>query len=177
LPAVLESFATEFQQWAELVLDVDHFDTMIVLDFLDRAQEFPRDERVAVEVILQQVGAAQAAQMVDCTDGRYLECLVAERLPAILPDVRAYLRAGDLVAMPYREYLRTPEWAERATETRSRFGYRCAVCNGEGGLDAHHRTYERRGQEQPNDLTALCRACHALFHEWRDLAAVPVASA
>jgi hypothetical protein len=129
LPAVLESFATEFQQWAELVLDVDHFDTMIVLDFLDRAQEFPRDERVAVEVILQQVGAAQAAQMVDCTDGRYLECLVAERLPAILPDVRAYLRAGDLVAMPYREYLRTPEWAERATETRSRFGYRCAVCN------------------------------------------------
>jgi phage terminase large subunit GpA-like protein len=173
---VFQSFATEFRQWAQLVLDVDDFDTMIVLDFLDRAQELPRDERVAVEVILEQVGAAQAAQMVDCTDGRYLECLVVERLPAVLPDVTAYLRARDLSTMPYREYLGTPEWAERAAETRRRFGYRCAVCNGEGDLDADHRTYERRGQEETDDLTALCRTCHALFHEWRDLAAVPASA-
>lgn len=32
-------------------------------------------------------------------------------------------------------------------------------------LQAHHRTYENRGQEQPGDLTVLCRDCHSTFHK------------
>jgi hypothetical protein len=37
-------------------------------------------------------------------------------------------------------------------------------------LEAHHRTYERRGEELPEDLTALCPTCHRWFHEWLGLA-------
>jgi 5-methylcytosine-specific restriction endonuclease McrA len=82
----------------------------------------------------------------------------------------AAMRAERLRTMPYREYLRTPEWHERASKTYVRFGGRCAFCNAPGDLEAHHRTYERRGHEEPGDLTALCPSCHSLFHEWRDLA-------
>jgi hypothetical protein len=78
-------------------------------------------------------------------------------------------RLCDLRTMPYREYLQTPEWHVRAQEAYARFGFRCALCNDERDLNAHHRTYKRRGCELPADLTALCAGCHALFHEWRDL--------
>lgn len=32
-------------------------------------------------------------------------------------------------------------------------------------LDVHHRTYERLGNESPDDLTVLCRDCHKLFSQ------------
>lgn len=79
------------------------------------------------------------------------------------------MRLQELRTMPYREYLQTPEWDERASQTYCRFGGRCALCNAAGDLEAHHRTYERRGHEESSDLTALCPTCHGLFHEWRDL--------
>jgi hypothetical protein len=72
--------------------------------------------------------------------------------------------------MPYREYLRTPEWRERAEATYDRFDYRCAFCNSPNDLHAHHRTYDRRGCELPGDLTAVCASCHGVLHEWRELA-------
>jgi 5-methylcytosine-specific restriction endonuclease McrA len=75
------------------------------------------------------------------------------------------MRAEELRTMPYREYLQTPKWQERASQTYLRFGGRCALCNEAGDLEAHHRTYERRGREEPADLTALCPSCHSLFHE------------
>jgi hypothetical protein len=31
-------------------------------------------------------------------------------------------------------------------------------------LNVHHRTYERRGYELPEDLTVLCVACHTAVH-------------
>ena len=40
-----------------------------------------------------------------------------------------------------------------------------AVCNDPkeiSGLEAHHRTYARFGNEDAADLTALCRACHGV---------------
>jgi hypothetical protein len=82
----------------------------------------------------------------------------------------AAMRADELRTMPYREYLQTPEWQERASQTYLRFRGRCALCNAAADLQAHHRTYERRGYEEPADLIALCPSCHSLFHEWRDLA-------
>jgi 5-methylcytosine-specific restriction endonuclease McrA len=69
--------------------------------------------------------------------------------------------------MPYRVYVRTPEWAERARRARERTLYRCSVWGRDGSLEVHHRTYERRGVERDEDVIALCATCHGLYHEWR----------
>jgi hypothetical protein len=62
--------------------------------------------------------------------------------------------------MPYREwyrdYLHSPEWKAKVAAAKARFGDRCALCNADVALEAHHRTYERVGEEAPDDLTALC---------------------
>ena len=73
-------------------------------------------------------------------------------------------RLIELQTMPYEEYLQTPEWMERRTEALLRAGNRCQICNSGEDLNAHHRTYERRGNEDPGDLTVLCQPCHAWFH-------------
>ena len=44
--------------------------------------------------------------------------------------------------------------------------WKCQVCNESNDkvvLDAHHRTYERLGDELPEDITVLCRDCHSLY--------------
>ncbi len=76
-------------------------------------------------------------------------------------------RQHELRTMPYRLYLRTPEWEARASRARERAGHRCSLCNNAESLEVHHRTYERRGAERDDDLIALCATCHGLFHEWR----------
>jgi replicative DNA helicase len=73
-------------------------------------------------------------------------------------------RITELKTMPYEEYLQTPEWTERRALMIERAGNRCQVCNSGEDLNVHHRTYERRGNEGPGDLTVLCQPCHALFH-------------
>lgn len=69
----------------------------------------------------------------------------------------------DYAAMPYTEYLKTQRWKDKAQECKESAGRRCRLCNSSGPLEAHHRTYERRGYELPDDLTALCEPCHALY--------------
>ncbi len=70
-----------------------------------------------------------------------------------------------LKAMPYEEYLRTPEWRATREAALKRALYRCQVCNDDKKtLSAHHRTYERRGCERPEDLFVLCESCHARTH-------------
>ena len=66
----------------------------------------------------------------------------------------------------YRWYISSDEWRIRANEAKRKAGYRCQVCNRNNNtLDAHHRTYDRLGNEAPEDITVLCRDCHALFEE------------
>lgn len=80
-------------------------------------------------------------------------------------------RLEELRTMPYREYLQTPEWIERRKKAMKRAGFRCQVCNAYGvRLNTHHRTYERRGNEDDRDLIVLCEDCHAIFHENGNLA-------
>jgi hypothetical protein len=67
----------------------------------------------------------------------------------------------------YRQYLQTPEWRQRADAVKERFGWRCALCNSDKNLEAHHRTYQRVGTELPDDLIALCADCHGTYHRWR----------
>lgn len=73
-------------------------------------------------------------------------------------------RQKRLAIMPYREYLATPEWAEKRKQALARAGHRCQLCNGRERLEVHHRTYDRRGAERPDDLVTLCRSCHARHH-------------
>ncbi len=68
--------------------------------------------------------------------------------------------------MTYQEYLQSDEWKYRADRAKKCAGHRCQVCNStEKSLDTHHRTYDRLGCEQDEDLIVLCRNCHTLFHE------------
>lgn len=74
-------------------------------------------------------------------------------------------RREELWRMPYREYLKTPEWRRTRAATLERAGHRCSMdINHTKGLQVHHRTYDRRGAELPTDLVVVCEACHDLFH-------------
>jgi len=68
--------------------------------------------------------------------------------------------------MNYAEYLKTDYWKAVSARVKERAGYRCQICNSQHDLQAHHRTYERRGKELDflADMTCLCRRCHAVFH-------------
>jgi hypothetical protein len=71
------------------------------------------------------------------------------------------------VATSYHEYLKSNEWKQKAEQAKEQAGWRCQLCNKEGNkgsLHAHHRTYERIGNELPEDITVLCSTCHAKFH-------------
>lgn len=82
-------------------------------------------------------------------------------LPALLPD--PYCRQC-LTEIPYRDYLQTDAWQVKAAEARERAGHQCAVCTSPYDLHVHHRTYDRRGREEPDDLTVLCAKHHATIH-------------
>lgn len=66
----------------------------------------------------------------------------------------------------YRVYLSSEAWKVKAKAAKERAGWRCQVCNAskdETVLDAHHRTYERVGNERDDDITVLCRDCHTMY--------------
>lgn len=71
----------------------------------------------------------------------------------------------NLKTMPYGDYLQTEHWKDTRTRKLIEAGYKCQVCNSNGKLNVHHRTYENRGNEQLDDLLVLCNDCHKLFHE------------
>jgi len=65
----------------------------------------------------------------------------------------------------YAKYLASKHWKEVRDRALSFAEYRCQVCNSDKSLDVHHRTYENIGREPIQDLTVLCKECHALFHK------------
>lgn len=74
-------------------------------------------------------------------------------------------RIAQLRAMPYAQYLRSPEWRRTRAAALLRAGHCCSLDVGHtDGLEVHHRTYERLGAELATDLVVLCRACHQLHH-------------
>lgn len=108
-----------------------------------------------------------AAQRAVSEIDRYLYIApIWDDLPGPYPDfLDAYdRRLAELRTMRYADYLLTPEWLATRATIRERFGGRCAVCNSARSLQVHHRTYERRGEEDIRDLTLLCADCHSRFH-------------
>lgn len=41
---------------------------------------------------------------------------------------------------------------------------RCELCNGQTASQMHHKTYQRAGNELPEDLALICRYCHEAIH-------------
>lgn len=83
------------------------------------------------------------------------------------------------MAVDYHEYIKTEAWRERAEAAKQRVGHRCQICNRPATrvtLDVHHRTYERLGNERPEDLTVLCRGCHELYAKNRRIPSPPPTS-
>ena len=87
----------------------------------------------------------------------------------VLTCPRCAMNASDHRAR-YADYLRSPHWQSTRAAAIERAGGRCQLCNAEGALQVHHRTYKNKGHEQPGDLIVLCADCHRMFHECRELA-------
>ncbi len=67
----------------------------------------------------------------------------------------------------YEAYIQSADWKEKADAAKKRAGYRCQICNRGTSqvlqIEAHHRTYERLGEELPSDITVVCNECHDLY--------------
>ena len=74
-------------------------------------------------------------------------------------------RAKRLAEMPYSGNLLTPEWKAKRY-WMIRHGVRsCVRCGAyKTSFHVHHLTYERRGNELPEDLELLCADCHRGEH-------------
>jgi hypothetical protein len=60
----------------------------------------------------------------------------------------------------YGEYLASREWALLKEQVRKRSSGFCERCSVRPYQDTHHLTYERIGNEELDDLLAVCRPCH-----------------
>jgi phage terminase large subunit GpA-like protein len=64
----------------------------------------------------------------------------------------------------YSAYLRSPHWLRLRARYKRERPWRC-VCGARKGLQLHHKTYDRLGDERLEDLTPLCQRCHTLLHQ------------
>ncbi len=118
-------------------------------------------------------GIDERFYVVGWEDSQSRESVVRQRnrrLDEAVHKVRSDPPPVDASSMSYPEYLKTEWWQHQRQKALEACGRRCQVCNGDGQLDVHHRTYERLGAEAAGDLTVLCRACHYLFHSAGQLA-------
>ena len=63
----------------------------------------------------------------------------------------------------YSEYLKGEHWTIFSGGMRKKFCFCCE--DKENRLQVHHITYERLGQELPNDVITVCDSCHVCIHE------------
>lgn len=71
-----------------------------------------------------------------------------------------------MVNTKYYEYLHSAQWKQKRQEAIERALGKCQLCSSSHRLEAHHRTYERLGNELPEDITILCNACHRAHSRW-----------
>lgn len=63
----------------------------------------------------------------------------------------------------YREYLRSEHWKTRRMAALRARGFICEDCGNEA-TEVHHLSYERLGEEWPEDLLIVCSDCHRTRH-------------
>ena len=64
----------------------------------------------------------------------------------------------------YYEYINSPCWMLKTEEVCLRNQGLCECCNMRYSTVAHHRSYDRLGEEKDEDLIALCQPCHKGVH-------------
>lgn len=74
-----------------------------------------------------------------------------------------FLTSDPQLKKEYKSYLASDHWALRRKAVINRANGLCEICNSPAE-EVHHKTYTRIGNEQPDDLMAVCRACHELIH-------------
>jgi hypothetical protein len=77
-------------------------------------------------------------------------------------------RREQLISMPYKDYLWTPEWRRTRRAALHRADYRCRRCQKRNAVHVHHLVYDHIGHEWLDELVALCEPCHRALHEERD---------
>lgn len=64
----------------------------------------------------------------------------------------------------YVEHINSRKWQRLRRNKFIESGHKCEECGREWELDVHHRTYERLGSEEMEDLVVLCKRCHSDLH-------------
>lgn len=67
------------------------------------------------------------------------------------------------VCKGYYEYLNSEHWKKLRQEKLETYP-KCLKCGKTTGLQVHHMTYDRLGDEKLDDLKVLCGFCHKNFH-------------
>lgn len=65
----------------------------------------------------------------------------------------------------YHEYLSSHSWWQKRCKAIKRAGGKCALCPNRKRLTVHHLTYDRVGQEWPEDMRVVCWPCHQAQHD------------
>ena len=64
----------------------------------------------------------------------------------------------------YQEYILSEAWAFMRRARLIEDKYKCCRCGFKRELQVHHKTYDRLGNEEMEDLETLCVRCHNDIH-------------
>jgi hypothetical protein len=77
--------------------------------------------------------------------------------------LQAYLALKPALQAEYRTYLSSSHWIQKRVEILQQANGLCEICS-QPANQVHHLHYRSIGNEQPEDLMAVCRECHELIH-------------
>lgn len=67
--------------------------------------------------------------------------------------------------MNYKQYMGSAYWKKRKLLYWSKYGKNCEICGKKEGVTLHHKRYDVKFGEEPNNsLVALCQFHHHEFH-------------
>jgi 5-methylcytosine-specific restriction endonuclease McrA len=68
------------------------------------------------------------------------------------------------MAVEYRRYIRSPRWRAKRAAVILRARGLCERCHTWPIVNVHHLSYDRLGDERPEDLLGVCVKCHEELH-------------
>lgn len=68
------------------------------------------------------------------------------------------------ISQDYHTYIHSPDWEDRKRRYYETHPKRCVICLTYKHIDLHHLSYRNLGNEQDEELVAVCRFHHDMFH-------------